>query len=315
MTPQTLDLAIVQTLAYADVFNFPMTAAEIHHFLIGQHTKYSDVQQALEHPSAWLGEYMQVEMIDDEPYYALEIASSHIFHQRQQRKATSAILWQKAERYGSWLGRLPFVRMVAITGALAVQNVSSSDDDLDYILVVHSGRVWLARLFAVGLVRFAQLWGVKLCPNFVLSTEAMAQSNTDLFLAHEIAQMIPLVGYDLYEDMRDLNRWATEFLPNARQPFYPTIDQPVRGLWAMLKQASEWFLSGTLGDWLEQWEMRRKLRKLGGPLENNDEVKLDAQQVKGHFMMYGQLTLSRYHARLTQLDLMPHLHDQSSAAD
>lgn len=315
MTPHTLDLAIVQTLAYADVFNFPMTAAEVHHFLIGHRVTCSDVQQALGHPSAWLCEYVQVGMIDDEPYYALQMASPQIFLQRQQRKAISAILWQKAERYGAWLGRLPFVRMVAITGALSVQNVSNSNDDLDYILVVQSGRVWLARLFAVALVRYAHLWRVTLCPNYVLATEAMAQSNADLFLAHEITQMIPLVGHDLYQDMRALNGWAIEFLPNATKPFYPTTDQPAQGFWAVLKQASEWLLGGALGNRLEQWEMHRKVRKFESHLQDNDEVKLDAKQVKGHFMMYGQMTLSRYHARLTDLNLMAYLHDQSSAAD
>lgn len=315
MSPTSLDVAIVRTLAYADVFHFPMTAAEIHHFLIGESSSLTNVQVALLHPSAWLRGYIQERWLDGEPYYALDVAETTIFEQRAYRQQVSAQLWPQAVRYGTWLGWLPFVRMVAITGALSVQNVSSPDDDLDYILVVKNGRVWLARLFAVAMVRIARLWNVTLCPNYVLATDAMALSEADLFLAHEVTQMVPLVGHLCYQEMRDLNEWAIYYLPNATAPFFKTSDEAPRAGIALLKRFLEWCLGGALGDRVEAWEMRRKLQKLGASAQPSDEVKLDAQQVKGHFMNYGQITLQRYQTRLVQLGLMPHPSDQSSAAD
>ncbi len=315
MTPTTTDFAIVQTLAYADVFNFPMSVAEIHHFLIGHLAALSEIQTALTHPSDWLCQYIQSQLIEGQPFYALQTANSTIFEQRQRHQQASWQLWPKAIRYGKWLGYLPFVRMVAMTGALSVHNASSLDDDLDYILVVKTRRVWLARLFAVAMVRVVRVWGVTLCPNYVLATEAMPLPKADLFLAHEISQMTPLVGHAVYYEMRALNTWSIDFLPNAIAPFFPTVEAAPHGVAAATKAACEWLLGGFIGDRLEAWEMRRKLRKLGMHLQANDEVKLDEQQVKGHFMSYGQLTLQRYHDRLVHLDLMPHPLDQSSAAD
>lgn len=315
MTPTTLELAIVQTLAYADVFNFPMMADEIHHFLLGVSAKKVDVYTALNQPSTWLNEHIRSAEVNGTLFYALRIAASDIFEQRQQRQKVSSILWEKALYYGAWLGCLPFVRMVAITGALSVHNAAHLEDDLDYILVVQDGRVWLARLFAVALVRFVRLRGVTLCPNYVLSTEAMALDSSNLFLAHELTQMIPLFGYNFYEQMRELNRWADTFLPNAQKPFYPTREYVPKRVLGMFKKLGEWVLKGALGDKLEAWEMRRKLKKLSVQSEDTDEVKLDSQQVKGHFMSYGRMTLERYQARLVKLGLMPEPREQSSAAD
>lgn len=315
MTPTTIDLAIVHTLAYADVFSFPMTVAEIHHFLIGIAAPQADVRLALSQPSPWLAKYIQQHTEDGQTFYALWNARDHIFELRVQRLAASQALWPKAVGYGSWLGAIPFVRMVAMTGALSVHNASDANDDLDYMLVVQSGRVWLARLFAVAMVRAGRLWGVTLCPNYVLSTEAMAQTRRDLFVAHEVTQMIPLVGHDLYAEMRDLNAWATSYIPNAAQPFFTTTDDKPRGLIALAKRTVEWMLGGAIGDRLEAWEMNRKLRKLGVAEESSDEVELNAQQVKGHFMNYGQLTLQRYEERLVTLGLSPFAVESGAAAD
>ena len=58
-TSSALDTAIVRTLIYGDVFRFPMTAAEIHRYLIDYEATLETVQEALHNPSDWLQQHIR----------------------------------------------------------------------------------------------------------------------------------------------------------------------------------------------------------------------------------------------------------------
>ena len=320
LSPSPLDQAILCALLYGDVFSFPMTVKEIHYFLIGMAAKEDDVRNALESPSDWLEQYVVAGKVADFTCYAVAERAEDVFGQRGKREAASAILWDKGRQYGVILGHLPFVRMVAMTGALAVRNAGSVQDDLDYLVVAQDGRVWLARLFAVMLVRLCRLWGVVICPNFVLAESALLQKRRDLFIAHEVTQMVPFVGHEVYQQMRLENEWVSPFLPNAKGAMYDEPDGQPRRLGKWMQRLGELMLGGFVGNWLERWEMRRKIRKFERHGSTGGEVKLDEQQVKGHFIDYGNLTLQRFQERLEQYALkLPPVeltHNQhSSAAD
>lgn len=295
----SLDHAIVYTLIYGDLFNFPMTDHEIYHFLIGMAVSYEAVQFALENPSPWLESHIDQKT----PYYALAGRGEVIFPLRKERELISTHLWKKARFYSRWLGMLPFVRMVALTGALAMHNARSKDDDLDYLLVVKDGRVWLARLFSVGLVRLCKLWGATLCPNYVLSEKALSQKDHTLFMAHEITQMIPFIGFDYYWHMRHANGWVGEILPNASVPFYQETDKKPRLFGRWLQFFMEWVLGGYLGNRLETWEQRRKIRKFEAQAIHSQDTRLDSDQVKGHFADYGFWTSHKFQERVAALGM------------
>jgi hypothetical protein len=290
--------AILRTLLYADVFSFPMTESEIHHFLIGYTATRVEVRTALD-LSPWLAE--RVERVNS--YCAVRGRADCAEH-RHWRDVSAQALWPVACRYGRILAHLPFVRMVALTGALAMRNAGDDHDDIDYLIVTVPGRVWIARAFAVLLVRLARLWGVGLCPNYVLSETVLLQSRQDLFIAHELAQMVPLAGFEIYRAMRDANRWADAMLPNAQEPFYIEPDAHPRGVGRLLQRVGEALLGGPLGDWLERWEQRRKLRKFSAEARKpGSSAELDEQRIKGHFNDYGYPTLEEYQARLERYNL------------
>jgi hypothetical protein len=217
--------------------------------------------------------------------------------ERRRRAAASARLWPAARWYARLLAHLPFVRMVAVTGALAMDNASAGDD-IDYLIITTPGRVWLARAGAIGLVRLARLGGVLLCPNYVLASSALEQDRHDLFVAHELAQMVPMAGQAVYWQMRTANGWAAALLPNATGLPRCEPDLQPQGWGAKLQSALEWLLNGQLTDRIEHWEQERKTKRFGAALRQpHSAARLDAERVQGHFNDYGYRTLQTYHAR------------------
>jgi hypothetical protein len=294
-----LEIAILRTVLYADVFNFPMTAAEIQHFLISDRpTTCAQIERALQDSSL-----LRQHLIQSRGYVALA-GRSELIDERIQREQASDYLWPLAMRYGTWLGCLPFVRMVALTGALAMRNAAARTDDLDYLIVTAPHRVWLARAFAILVVRLVKLRGVVICPNYVLAEDALEQDQKDLFIAHEIAQMIPVYGEAVYRRFRAANRWSDEDLPNAADAFYSGPDELPGKIVLALKQFLERILAGSAGDALESWEYRRKLARFEAQAHTpHSAAQLDESRVKGHFNDYGHPVLRQYRQRLRDYGL------------
>jgi len=289
-----VEVAILRTILYADVFSFPLTTDEIHRYLIADITiAKADIAQALRH-----SEYLHRHLCSIENYYCLRDRED-IIATRKEREAISQQLWESAFRYGRVLSYIPFVEMVALTGALAVRNPSSIDDDFDYLLITRPGRVWLARAFAVLLVRVVRLFGRELCPNYVLASDGLAQSRQDMYMAHEVAQMRPIYGAKLYQAMFEENPWTADYLPNAL-PYVTEEDKPRR-----LRSLLEWICSGRIGDMLEHREYQRKLRKFQPKIQQkNSSAEITENSVKGHFEDHGMPVLQRYEELLAEYGLL-----------
>lgn len=290
---ESLEQAILRTILYADVFNFPLSLPEIHHFLIAPTpASLPQIEETLAR-SPRLREALCC--IDG---FFMCVGREDLAAIRRGREDASAALWAAALSYGRWMARVPFVRMVALTGALAVRNAVESDD-IDYLIVTHAGRVWMARAFAIILVRLARLRGVELCPNYVLADNALRQDRQDIFMAHEITQMIPLYGRALYDQMRQENAWVLAMMPNAQAAFRNGDEADIGGGWGLIKRALEGLLGGALGNAVESWERTRKLRRFAPQMRSDfHQARLDAQHVKGHFNDHGHPALRAYLERL-----------------
>jgi hypothetical protein len=294
MTTASRDEAILRTLLYADVFDYPLRPVEVHHYLIGVPTPPEEIQSALE-ASPWLAP----RLTRVNGYVAVQ-GRAEIGSLRDERQRSSSALWPIARRWARLIGSLPFVRMVAVTGALAMDNAPPGDD-IDFLIVTTPTRVWLARALVIALVRLARVFGVGLCPNYVLSQSALVQEQRNLFIAHDLAQMVPLVGHAVYAEMRAVNPWAAEYLPHAHRPLRVEAElAPPRWLRA-LQRSGEALLSGHLGNALETWERRRKLRKFSNAAHMpGAAAQLDAEHVKGHFDDHGERILKKFEERLAR---------------
>src|SRR5215216_1510958 len=176
----TVFRAVFHTLAYADIFDYPLTAAEIYHYLIATRATWEDVLQALSNPRS----FSQVGA-----YFTL-CGREQIVETRKRRAEIAARLWHKTARYARMIAWLPYVRMVAITGSLAMNNTDEGND-VDYMIVTAPGRLWTCRALTLLVARLAKRAGINLCPNYLVTTNALEFKERSLYVAHEVAQMIP----------------------------------------------------------------------------------------------------------------------------
>src|SRR5512139_2012625 len=183
--PGALERAILHTLLYSDLFDYPLTSAEAAHYLIGMPGTPAEVRACLAQ-SCWLAD----RVIEMNGYFALR-GREALIARRLDRAAASERLWRRARRFVRVLRAVPFVRMIAITGSLAMKN-SAAHDDIDVLIVTAPDRVWLTRALAIALVYAGKLCGDTLCPNYVISERALALDRRTLFVAHEFAQMAPV---------------------------------------------------------------------------------------------------------------------------
>src|SRR5579859_7045846 len=235
----TLDRAIYSTVAYRDIFHFPVTLGEIHRYLHGVRCSPEEVLAALS-SSPLLERHLE----SDGEFFALR-GRAATFAIRTERRALSEAQWPTARRFARFLATLPNVRMVAMTGSLAAGNFPE-DGDIDFLLVTDSGTLWRTR----ALCRMLALLDERLrrglfCPNTFLSAAALSLTRRTLYDAQELCQMIPLHGLDVYQAVRNANRWTAEWLPNAEGPPPGSVD--LDPLASGLKRSGEKLLANAAG--------------------------------------------------------------------
>lgn len=145
-------------------------------------------------------------------------------YQRILRKKISARKLKIAKKAAKLLSLFPSIKMVAVTGSLAMHNCAS-ESDIDLLIITQKRTLWLTRFLAYCLLYLA---GHKLrrsrvsyerdalCLNMWLDEGDLVFRQRNLYTAHEIAQVIPLVNRDkTYEKFLEKNKWILSYWPNA----------------------------------------------------------------------------------------------------
>lgn len=288
--------ALLATVVYGDLFDFALTASEIHRYLIGVPATTDEVGSLLSESHS---HHLPVSV--QHSFVTLRGRESLILT-RKRREMAASTLWQQALNFRPLLARLPFIRMAAVTGTLAMNN-AEADSDIDLFIVTTPGRLWLARAFIIGVVRLAALRGVTLCPNYLVTERALAVSDRNIFTAHELAQMVPILGLHTYRQMMSANRWMLDYLPNATEHtarLNADSEQPPR-----VKSTAEILFARTAFDRVENWEMRRKSARFSAMKSSAgiSEADFSPDWCKGHFEGHRQHTLHSYQDRLQSLGI------------
>lgn len=206
--------AILSTLAYADVFDYPLKEKEIYRFLISNFQfPVANFQKELISSSSKISQ--------KDGFYCFK-GREKIVELRKKREKWSQGKLRIAKQVANWLRLIPTIKMVAVTGALAMGN-SEENDDIDLLIVTSKNRLWLTRGLIVTFLRFFGLYRRpgkikdRICPNMLLDEDHLMvpKKEQDLFSAHEVCQLKPIWDKDnCYQKFLRANLWSKKYLPN-----------------------------------------------------------------------------------------------------
>ncbi len=255
---------MVATVAYADVMDFPLTGFEVWKYLMATDDPESKESVSLGAVLTALGtEEIQKRLVSERGWYALR-GREELFEKRSARERRSEIKMKRIQGVARILRFVPFVRMVALTGSVAMKN-AKRDSDWDLLISLRPGHIWMGRFLVTAVLQLAgkRRWGKhtrdRACLNFWVTSESLEITLKDWFSSHEYSAMIPLFGAREYRRFREANQWIARFRP-AYQPTALVSRWCVADGWlARLVRDSGEVL---LGDrWLEQrlgaWQRRK----------------------------------------------------------
>lgn len=223
-----LQKSILATLAYSDIFDYPLTEEEIGKYLILDPNSNIKAQISNTNSKLIIQKYLTlllnanaIENYDN--LYCLK-GRKEIISLRKEREEYSKKKLVIAEKATQKLKRIPWIKMIGLTGSLAMNN-SSPKDDIDLIIITQNNRLWLVRSLILVL---SPVLGIrsrkrgenqvkdKLCTNLFLDELELAIKPASLYTAHEIAQIRPILNRNLtYEKLISKNLWIKDYLPNA----------------------------------------------------------------------------------------------------
>ncbi|OIO15742.1 hypothetical protein COV53_06925 [Candidatus Gottesmanbacteria bacterium CG11_big_fil_rev_8_21_14_0_20_37_11] len=216
--------AILKTVIYADIFDYPLTYEEIQRYLIEIDLKKRENKYLLNENKfiSLLESHKEIER--KEGFYFLK-GRNQLIPIRKRRKIYSEEKITILKNLLKNLRHVKTIKMVGVTGSLAVDN-ADKEDDIDILIVTSQGLLWWTRLITTLITEITgkrrhpndiDLKG-KFCLNMFIDTNNLSvpECERNIYTAHEVAQMVPI--HDLentYELFINKNIWVKNYLPNA----------------------------------------------------------------------------------------------------
>ncbi len=249
--PGSATVAVLHTLMYFDVFRHPLTTDELHRNCQWHTCSLTETAAALE-------ELQRLGIAGEKDgFWFLGDNRSHVAL-RMERQHRALHFHKKARRYSSLIASFPFVRAVCVSGSLS-KGTMDKDGDIDYFIVTDPGRLWIARTFLVLFKKTVLLNSRKyFCVNYFIDTGNLAIPDRNLFVATEIAFLMPMVNGDVYSEFVRSNHWVSLFYPNRELLSGAETGDYRRGFF---KRVTECVLGGKAGEWLDEKFLRLTLHR------------------------------------------------------
>ena len=260
-----LNKNILATIAYYDGLYYPLTVFEIWKYLI--RTDYyvenkQEIKTTLVEVTKNLHERILKEYIESYNGFYFLKGQKHLVTKRLANNKTSVEKLNRLVRISKWLRFIPFIRMVGMTGALAMKNAKAKSD-LDLLIVLKHGKIWTGRTLVTFFLhifkkrRHDKKIADRACLNFFVTDESLEVITKDLFSASEYMFLFPLYDYKTYERFQIKNQWIKSIKPSyALSEISPLKTFGDSYVSKIIRTAGEIILAV---DWIENW--MRKIEK------------------------------------------------------
>lgn len=298
----TLRQRCLATLAYFDMFDYPLKFEEIFGYFLGEQPDREELKNFLhDHRDA---------IHYQDGYYFLK-GRDLIVVTRDEREKISQQYWKKVRRFLPFIQFVPFIKMVGVCNTLAYNN-ASKDSDIDLFIVAKKGRLFFVRFLTVllfgllGVRRHGNKIARRVCLSFYvdessLNLEKIQDGENDIYLPYWLLTMRPIYGHETYEKFVHENFWIRKYFQrtlSVRQVFWK--DNFLR-LFAKLKE-SLW--KGKWGDVIEKKlrdvQMKRHQKNLTH-LPSGASIVVSDHMLKFHNIDRRKDIAERFERRLKEL--------------
>jgi predicted nucleotidyltransferase len=217
---------ILATLAYFDIFNYPLTSGEIYLFLKNRYdqSEYEDAIKCL------IGS-RSIYRFDR--FYSLKNDPTLITRRHEGNKKAAELI-KIAGGVSDMLIKFPYVRGIAISGSLS-KNFADENSDIDLFIITAPNRLWIARTLMHAFKKLTFLVNKQdyFCMNYYIDEQELEIVEKTIYTAIEIVTLMPLQGDVQFERFYSANAWTRNYLPNkimrvssakpVKNPFLKTV--------------------------------------------------------------------------------------------
>lgn len=213
----TLSSDILRTVAYFDLFDYPVTAAQIYSFLQRNSVTADEVACSASALTA------EGTLKQEQELFFLPGADQAITVRRRAGEKHARRMFITARNIASVMKRIPFIRGVFLTGSLS-KDVADAASDIDFMIVTVPGRLWIVRSMLT-LIRKIFLLGNRkyFCTNYYVTESGFPIRRRNMYTAIETVTVKPVWNSEAYTRFLQQNEWTKEFLPNMTPAADPRL--------------------------------------------------------------------------------------------
>lgn len=215
--------AIIKTLLFFDIFDYPLTLFEIYRYLYfpdAGPVSLSEIIREINSPG------LKSKIDFDRGYYFFYGKRGNV-NLRKKRYLIARNKIKKAKRYVSYLRHFSAVRAVAVSNTLSIFN-ARRDSDIDLFVISQANKIWSARFFALLPLYFTGgrprpgNTRDKFCFSFWVDSERLDISpwklERDIYYIYWLATLMPVYDREIMQKFWQENIWIKKFLPNFEPP-------------------------------------------------------------------------------------------------
>ena len=306
----SLEKSILSTLVYYDVLGCPLTGWEIFKYLNRKGDFEVDLNKILNvlDNGSELSEFIN----QKNGIYFLK-GRKKIIEQRIERQIISDKKWKKAKRVIRFLQLIPYIRMIAVSGSLAMNN-AKEESDIDLLIVTRADRIWICRTFTtlfihlIGQRRHGNLTKDRFCLNHYITDKSLNIPYKSLYNAQTYAHLVPVwQKRGMYKKFQKANSWIKEYLVNypLEQKGYLTTIKPI-SYFQFIKIFREkifdtWF--GNILEYILRKIQESKIREEPLTYKSGGRVIFNDKQLEFHPDSPEKKILEKYNKKMKKLEL------------
>jgi hypothetical protein len=210
----SLSQAIIKTVTYFDIFDYPLSVFEIWQYL-PETASLNEVTKALETNT------LSLEKKDG---FVFLPGRAELITIRRQRYLEADTKIKKAKRRLALIQWLPGIQLICLANIIGSHNLRASSDT-DLFIITKTNRLWLVKFCATIILKIFGLRPTatknkdQLCLSFLVDDSALdlslCQVEDDYYFTYWLTGLLPLYGSsETFKKLIEANSWLHNKLPN-----------------------------------------------------------------------------------------------------